>query len=114
VAPPLETIGDKYKSFQDIFDNFNLPELAKYCKEKGLKTSGKKKDVIKRVLHFIETGSTEEPQKRKKAAKGAKGSKKQKVDKAEASEETKIEADDATKDDSGPDDDSKEGESKTE
>ena len=57
MAPPLDTIRKgKYDTYVDLFDNFNLPDLVQYCKNNELKTSGKKKDVINRILAFMKTG----------------------------------------------------------
>jgi len=129
VAPPTSTIGDKFKTYQDLYDNFNLPDLAVYCKEHGIKATGKKKEVIKRILHFVATGEKEEQKKRKKGGKGSKGgsAKKQKTsadkeskedvkqeedtkeDKEDSKKEAKGDAkEEASKDDSGPDEDNKE------
>jgi len=64
VAPPLDTIcKGKYDSYTALYDNFNLPDLVNYCKQEDLKTTGKKKDVIKRMLHYLHTGEKEEQKK---------------------------------------------------
>lgn len=47
-----------------LFDNFNLPDLVAYCKRHSLKATGKKKDVIKRILESL-SGGTPKSEKRK-------------------------------------------------
>jgi hypothetical protein len=62
VAPPLETIRKgKFDTYPALYDNFNLPDLAAYCKQEGLKISGKKPQLIKRILEYLETGKKDEP-----------------------------------------------------
>jgi len=74
VAPPLETIRKgKFDTYTDLYDNFNLPDLHSYCKQENLKASGKKKDVIKRILHYLETGEVEKPTDTKKRGKKKQG-----------------------------------------
>jgi len=93
VAPPLDTIAKgQNDTYTALFDHFNIPDLHKFCKEKGLKVSGKKKEIIKRILSYLETGKTEEPPKKgKRVAPKEKKSpaKKQKVSKEEAPENKK-------------------------
>jgi len=70
VAPPLDTIKKgKYDNYTALYDNFNLPDLVKYCKQKHLVSSGKKKDVINRILNHMKTGLVEEPKKKKRKEK---------------------------------------------
>jgi hypothetical protein len=67
VAPPLETIAKgKHDTYTALYDNFNLPDLVKFCKQKKLVCSGKKKDVINRILAYLKTGVPEEPKKKRK------------------------------------------------
>jgi len=62
VAPPLDTIRKgKFDTYVDLYDNFNLPDLQDYCKKEGLKVSGKKPVLIKRILNYLVTGKKEEP-----------------------------------------------------
>jgi len=62
----LETIKKGgYDTKVALYDNFNLPDLAKFCKEKGIKSSGKKNDLIKRILHYLATGEVAAPKKEK-------------------------------------------------
>lgn len=92
VAPPLETIKKgKYDTYTALYDNFNLPDLVKYCKQKSLVCSGKKKDVINRILGYLKTGVVEEPKKKGKKRKAAssaskKATKKQKTSNSSSSE----------------------------
>jgi len=90
VAPPLDTIRKgKFDTYNDLYDNFNLPDLQGYCKKESIPSSGKKKDIIKRILGYLETGKVE-PQIAKKRGKPKKKiapkTKKQKTstDKADA------------------------------
>jgi len=81
----LTTIGKKYSSYTDLYDNFNLPDLVTYCKENDLKVSGKKKEVIQRILNKV-NGVEEKPKapkKRKASAETKKRSKKQKTEEKE-------------------------------
>jgi len=58
VAPPLETICiGQHDSYVALYDNFNLPDLVQYCKNNNLKTHGKKKEVIKRILEHLFAGA---------------------------------------------------------
>src|SRR5688572_29180805 len=73
VSPPIKTISEgKYEDYNQLYDNFNLPDLVEFCKQEGLKSTGKKKDVINRILHYRKTGEKEEPgasgTKRKRSA----------------------------------------------
>ena len=44
-----------------LYDNYNLPDLVKYAKQEGLKTTGKKTILIKRIVTYVQTGVKEEP-----------------------------------------------------
>jgi len=55
-------------TYEDIFQHYYVGEVREYCKEKGLKTSGKKTVLIKRILaHFDGDESV------KSSGKGGKG-----------------------------------------
>jgi len=41
-------------SYQDMFQLYNLDELVDWCRDNDLKVSGKKPDVIKRILAFLD------------------------------------------------------------
>lgn len=93
VAPPLDTIAKgKFDTYVALYDNFNLPDLVNYCKKHDLKTSGKKKEVIQRILHYLNTGETttpsKSPKKRKKGAAASNGKSPKKPKKSEASAST--------------------------
>lgn len=76
VSPPIKTINEgKYDDYVSLYDNFNLPDLVAYCKEEGLKSTGKKKDVINRILNYRSTGEKEEPGESKKRKRSASRSK---------------------------------------
>jgi len=85
----LETIGKKYTTYVSMFDNFNLPDLVNYCKENDLRTTGKKKEVIKRILAHLagEPEVTKTKTKKRKATGGAK-----KTEKKAKTEDEKSEA----------------------
>lgn len=58
-------------SYEDVFQHYYVGEVRDWCREHGLKTSGKKGVLIKRILAFLE-GDEETT---KAAPKGKKGSK---------------------------------------
>lgn len=60
VAPPLSTIVKGAYNAADLHNKFNLTDLQKYAKQEGIKTSGQKKLIIKRIVNYLETGSKEE------------------------------------------------------
>jgi len=59
VDRPEATFSDEKKSikkgitYEDIFQHYFLDELVEWSKENGLKCSGKKKEVIIRILAFL-------------------------------------------------------------
>jgi len=68
VAPPLTTIVKGQNDTHDkLFQLFNTTDLIDYCREKKMKVSGKKVDLIKRILAYLETGviAEDKPKKRK-------------------------------------------------
>eukprot|EP01098_Paradermamoeba_levis_P013608 TRINITY_DN623_c0_g1_i1.p1 TRINITY_DN623_c0_g1~~TRINITY_DN623_c0_g1_i1.p1 ORF type:complete len:393 (-),score=189.47 TRINITY_DN623_c0_g1_i1:75-1253(-) len=73
--PPISGIK-KGLTYTDIYDTWNATDLRDYCREKGLKITGKKKDIIKRVLAFLETGVVADDTKKKKPKANAKKTKK--------------------------------------
>jgi len=56
-------------TYDDIFQHYYLEELQDFCKENDLKTYGRKKDVINRILEYLEeeeeVSSDEKPVKKK-------------------------------------------------
>jgi len=91
VAPPLDTIRKgKFDTYVDLYDNFNLPDLQGYCKQESIPSSGKKKEIIKRILGYLETGKieTQTAKKRgkpkKKSTPATKKQKTKSTDKGEA------------------------------
>lgn len=70
VAPPLSTIVKGAYTYQTMYDNFNLTDLQQYSKQEGLKGKGVKKDVIRDILRYLETGEKEDESKKKKGKKG--------------------------------------------
>jgi len=93
VAPPLETIRKgKYDNFTALYDNFNLPDLVRYCKQQQLRSLGNKRMVIKRILHFLETGekeTTKEKKGKKRARKETKSTEKKEAKETKASPKKK-------------------------
>jgi len=69
VAPPLSTIVKGQYTAADLHNKFNLTDLQKYSKQEGLKSSGQKKHLIKRIIAYLETGKKDEPQDSKKSSK---------------------------------------------
>eukprot|EP01112_Ceratiomyxa_fruticulosa_P017807 TRINITY_DN5619_c0_g1_i1.p1 TRINITY_DN5619_c0_g1~~TRINITY_DN5619_c0_g1_i1.p1 ORF type:complete len:374 (+),score=102.74 TRINITY_DN5619_c0_g1_i1:241-1362(+) len=66
VAPPLETIQKGKYTATGLRDNFNLTDLQQYCKDRGILSSGKKPELIKRIMRYLDTGEKEEVKKHKK------------------------------------------------
>jgi len=58
-------------TFDDIFQHYYVDEVRDWCKEHGIKTSGKKTVLIKRILAFLD-GDESVKVNEKKAANGAK------------------------------------------
>jgi len=102
VAPPLSTIVKGQYSAADLHNKFNLTDLQKYAKQEGLKSSGQKKKIIKRIVTYLETGKKDEsaPKKGKPKAKGTK-QKKSGGNKKKASKEDKEKAAPATESKAG-------------
>jgi len=72
VAPPLTTIVKGQNDTHDkLFQLFNTTDLIDYCREKKMKVSGKKVELIKRILAYLETGviAEDKPKKRKTSKK---------------------------------------------
>ncbi|KAL9656272.1 hypothetical protein ABK040_007885 [Willaertia magna] len=69
-------------TFDEIFQNYWADELKQFCKDHGVKYSGKKNVIIKRILDYLEdptkTGHIEKKRKRKSAAGAGKKKTKQK------------------------------------
>jgi len=86
---------EKGTTYEEIFQHYYVEELRDYAKQKGIKVSGKKPVLIKRILSFLE-GNTEgimageKPEKKKKKkAVAKKGKGKKAADKEEKATETK-------------------------
>eukprot|EP00005_Dracoamoeba_jomungandri_P008446 CAMPEP_0174262646 /NCGR_PEP_ID=MMETSP0439-20130205/14338_1 /TAXON_ID=0 /ORGANISM="Stereomyxa ramosa, Strain Chinc5" /LENGTH=387 /DNA_ID=CAMNT_0015347475 /DNA_START=85 /DNA_END=1248 /DNA_ORIENTATION=+ len=41
-------------TYDDIFQHYTLPEMQEWCRENGLKVSGNRKTIIKRILAFLD------------------------------------------------------------
>jgi len=67
---------EKGITYDDIFQHYNCDEIRNYCKVHGLKTSGKKKSLIERILKYLEGEDEEEEEKETKSSKDSKESKK--------------------------------------
>jgi hypothetical protein len=71
---------EKGTTYEEIFQHYYVEELRDYAKQKGIKVSGKKPVLIKRILAFLD-GNTEgimageKPEKKKKKKTAAKGKK---------------------------------------
>jgi len=61
---PLE----KGITYDDIFQHYYVNEVRDYCKANGLKSSGKKKELINRILAYL-NGEEEETSSKKKSSK---------------------------------------------
>jgi len=98
VAPPLTEIRKgKWDNYHALYDHYNLPDLQAYCRQENIKISGKKPQLIKRVLEYLDKGKVEEKpsKKRKRGAsattKKAPATKKQKKEGKEDDKEEKKE-----------------------
>jgi len=74
-------------SYQDLYQGYNADELVEFCRKNALKVGGKKPEVIKRILAWLDgdtktTMSTKIENKRKSESpsKTAKSTKKAKTD----------------------------------
>jgi len=78
----------KGTTYEDVFQHYYVGEVRDWCKEHGLKTSGKKGVLIRRVLAFLE-GDEESTKagKKGKANGAAKPKKEDKEEKAEKHDE---------------------------
>jgi len=56
--PPITTIKQGM-TYTQLYDTFNATDLVDYCRKQGLKITGKKPQVIKRIISFLETGNVE-------------------------------------------------------
>jgi len=93
VAPPLETIRvGKYDTHVTLYDNFNLPDLVAFCKQNGIKASGKKKEVIKRILSYLHTGEVQQqkikPKRKRESGDSGKAHKKKRVENKDTEKES--------------------------
>jgi len=43
-------------TYHDVFQHYDVKSLVSYCRKNNLKVSGTKKELIKRILLFLETG----------------------------------------------------------
>lgn len=59
-------------TYRSLYDTYNATDLVEYCRKHGLMVTGKKKDLIHRILHYLETGEKGAPKRKKKAPKKAK------------------------------------------
>ena len=53
-------------TFQDLYDSYYTNELSDYCLKNNLKKSGSKKDLIKRILKFLNFDIKEESKNKKR------------------------------------------------
>jgi len=101
VSPPLNTIRKGAYSSTEFHDKFNLTDLQEYCKLHSMRTSGPKKDIIKRIQKFLETGKVEEAKtlKRKKKGNGKTKNKKRKKNSSSKSSESSSSSSSSSSDD---------------
>jgi len=84
-------------SYQDIFQHYNTEEIRDWCRDNGLKVSGNKPELIKRILAYFDgdkentmaTQKTEKKEKPKSSAKGGKAESKEESQSEESEEEVK-------------------------
>eukprot|EP01080_Neovahlkampfia_damariscottae_P000194 gene194-4440_t len=53
-------------TFQDLYDSYYTNELSDYCLKNGLKKSGSKKELIKRILNYLNFDIKEEVKSKKR------------------------------------------------
>jgi len=78
-------------TYEEIFQHYYVNEVRDYCKEKGLKTSGKKPVLIKRILAYL-NGDEETTKPKAKGGRGRKAGKGKGGKKSAAAKEEKSEA----------------------
>ncbi|KAK5578009.1 hypothetical protein RB653_002959 [Dictyostelium firmibasis] len=54
-------------TYHDIFQHYYVNELSEFCRKHEMKVSGNKKDLINRILRFLNEGIKEVPKPRKSA-----------------------------------------------
>ncbi|KAM9982037.1 hypothetical protein ACTFIY_004336 [Dictyostelium cf. discoideum] len=54
-------------TYHDIFQHFYVGELSEFCRKHGMKISGNKKDLINRILRFLNDGIKEVPRPKKRS-----------------------------------------------
>ncbi len=94
-----KTVSTKKKAlkkgitYDEIFQHYYLEELRSFCKDNELKTSGTKKDLIKRILAFFEGGieATDSTTKKGRGKGKGKGKSTGKKDNGEDKKEEKEE-----------------------
>jgi len=103
---------EKGITFEEVFQHYYATEVRNWCKEHGLKTSGKKPELIKRILAFLEGDeTTTKPKGTGPGRKGKKGKKGKTAKGAEAKTESESKGDAQKKDekhDEGDSNDKKE------
>jgi len=74
---------EKGATYEDIFQHYYVTEVRQWCKDHGLKTSGKKGALIRRILAYLDGDETtkslppgQRNKKRKGKGKSRKGNKK--------------------------------------
>jgi len=91
VAPPLTMIAKgKFETKEDLFNNYNKSDLEEYCRKNSLPVSGKKPEIIKRILNHL--NGVEAPAKKTGKRKGSgkqPNSKKQKTSTTSSPSSTK-------------------------
>ncbi|KAN0036625.1 hypothetical protein ACTFIV_001927 [Dictyostelium citrinum] len=54
-------------TYHDIFQHYYVDELSEFCRKHGMKISGNKKELINRILRFLNDGIKEVPKPKKSA-----------------------------------------------
>jgi len=71
IPPSIDSITPGAYTKEDLHNLFNATDLAQYCSQNKLSTAGTKTAVIRRIMLFLETGTTEKKSGRKKSKKRA-------------------------------------------
>ncbi|KAN0035718.1 hypothetical protein ACTA71_005006 [Dictyostelium dimigraforme] len=78
-------------TYHDIFQHYYVDELSEFCRKNGMKIAGNKRELIERILRFLNEGIKEVP-KPKKSADAAEAEAEAEVEEEEEEEEEQEEA----------------------
>jgi len=97
ISPPQSSIKKGAYTAQEFHDKFNLTDLHEFCKSHKLPRHGPKKEIIKRIIQYLETGEVPEPKSLKRKKKVVKPKKNKKRKPNESSKSSSSSSDDEEK-----------------